>query len=217
MEVGCETDALIPTCDLEWGRVRAGCRRRKGEGARRRDPPEGWRFRFPRWRCSSRTSRPSSPRTRIGEGLHSPINIASGESVPFAHWDADRPLDRFVRLADEDQEQELARRREEISAWVDEKLAEDDGKVKKSTRDRMQPCWRRRKPRRRPRRRGSPSRRRTEYDDDGPSPTASRRTRAAVPDSSLRTMASQREEMIAAEEEEEEALFGRAGVLTPRL
>ena len=208
VDVGCETDALIPVCEAEWGGVRAalavGAKVKVRVAAIR---PKWWRFRFP---IELEVLEPDVasliPTHPHGEGP--PINIYSGESVPFAHWDADRPLDRFVRLADEDQEQELARRREEISAWVDEKLAEDDGKVKKSTRDRMQRVLAQAEAAAEAKaKEGALVAPTDEYDDDGPADGGAADA-LAMPDSSLRTMASQREEMIAAEEEEEEALFG---------
>ena len=208
VDVGCETDALIPVCEAEWGGVRAalavGAKVKVRVAAIR---PKWWRFRFP---IELEVLEPDVasliPTHPHGEGP--PINIYSGESVPFAHWDADRPLDRFVRLAEEDQEQELARRREEISAWVDEKLAEDDGKVKKSTRDRMQRVRARAAAAAEAKaKEGALVAPTDEYDDDGPADGGAADA-LAMPDSSLRTMASQREEMIAAEEEEEEALFG---------
>ena len=91
---------------------------------------------------------------------------------------------------------------------MDEKLAEDDGKVKKSTRDRMQRVLAQAEAAAEAKaKEGALVAPTDEYDDDGPADGGAADALAA-PDSSLRTMASQREEMIAAEEEEEDALFG---------
>ena len=208
VDCGCETDGLIPVCEAEWGGVRdalaLGAKVKVRVAAIR---PKWWRFRFP---IELEVLEPNVasliPTHPHGEGP--PINVYSGESVPFAHWDADRPLDRFEALADVDEEEELARRREEISAWVDEKLAEDDGKVKKSTRDRMQKVLAQAQAAADAKaKEGALAAPAEEYDDDGPADGGAADA-LAMPDSSLRTMASQREEMIAAEEEEEDALFG---------
>ena len=208
VDCGCETDGLIPVCEAEWGGVRdalaLGAKVKVRVAAIR---PKWWRFRFP---IELEVLEPNVasliPTHPHGEGP--PINVYSSESVPFAHWDADRPRDRFEARADVDEEEELARRREEISAWVDEKLAEDDGKVKKSTRDRMQKVLAQAQAAADAKaKEGALAAPAEEYDDDGPADGGAADA-LAMPDSSLRTMASQREEMIAAEEEEEDALFG---------
>ena len=208
VDCGCETDGLIPVCEAEWGGVRdalsLGAKVKVRVKAIR---PKWWRFRFP---IELEVLEPNVA-SLITTHPHSegpPINVYSGESVPFAHWDADRPLDRFAALADEDEEDELRRRREEISAWVDEKLAEDDGKVKKSTRDRMQKVLAQAQAAAEAKaNRGALVAPAEEYEDDGPADGGAADA-LSIPDSSLRTMASRREEMMAAEEEEEEALFG---------
>ena len=208
VDCGCETDGLIPVCEAEWGGVRdalaLGAKVKVRVAAIH---PKWWRFRFP---IELEVLEPNVA-SLIPTHPHSegpPINIYSGESVPFAHWDADRPLDRFEELADEDEEDERARRREEISAWVDEKLAEDDGKVKKSTRDRMQKVLAQAQAAADAKvREGALVAPAEDDDDDGPADGGAADA-LAMPDISLRTMASQREDIMAAEEEEEEALFG---------
>jgi hypothetical protein len=211
IDVGCETDGLIPICESEW----AGVRNALPLGAKvsvkvSAIHPKFWRFRFP---IELTVLEPAVGHllTKHPHEDGPPINIYSGESVPYAHWDADRPLDRFVEAANVNDEEALARKREELSVWVDEKLAEDDGRMKKSTRTRMQKVLAQTQA-------AADEAKAKENvlvapgeDDDDELPIDGGAADALTQkDSSLRTMASQREEMIALEEREEEALFGEA-------
>ena len=211
VDVGCETDGLIPICESEWGGVRDALQLGAKVSVRvKAIHPKWWRFRFP---IEVEILDPDVARL-ITEHPHQdgpPINVYSGESVPFAHWDADRPLDRFVELANQNDEEELVRRRQTISDWVDEKLAEDDGKVKKKTRTRMQKVLEQARAAAdavSEKEGGALVVPAEDYDDDDVPIDGGAADALAVPDSSLRTIASQREEMLAAEEEEEQALFG---------
>ena len=60
-----------------------------------------------------------------------PINIYSGETVPYANMDAGRPLDKFFEVSDVDEEEEERLRVQAISDWVDEKMAETEQKTTK--------------------------------------------------------------------------------------
>ena len=209
VDVGCETDGLIAICESEWGGVRDSLPLGTKVNVKvKAIHPKWWRFRFP-IELEVLTPQIGHLLTKHPHEDGPPINIYSGESVPYAHWDADRPLDRFVEMANVNDEEALVRRRAEISDWVDEKLAEDDDRMKKSTRTRMQKVLVQTQAAvdEAKAKEGSLVAPAEEYDDDAPIDGGAADALTA-PDSSLRTMASQREEMIAAEEEEEEALFG---------
>ena len=110
IDVGCETDGLIPICESEW----AGVRNALPLGAKvsvkvSAIHPKFWRFRFP---IELTVLEPAVGHllTKHPHEDGPPINIYSGESVPYAHWDADRPLDRFVEAANVNDEEALARK-----------------------------------------------------------------------------------------------------------
>ena len=205
-------DGLIPISETEWPRVRdaltLGTKVRVKVSAVHQ---KWWRFRFP---IELKILEPDVGHliTKHPHEDGPPINIFSGETVPFAHEDAGRPLDRFQAAADVDEEALAATRKQQISDWVDlrmqETVTKDKGKVQ---RNRMQKAIAEALA---ANDLGDGKAVITPPDEDAEDDHSkiisdSGAAAALGGTSALRAMEERTEEMIAAEEEEEEAaLFG---------
>lgn len=212
VDCGCEVDGLIPISETEWPRVRdaltLGTKVRVKVSAVHQ---KWWRFRFP---IELKILEPDVGHliTKHPHEDGPPINIFSGETVPFAHEDAGRPLDRFQAAADVDEEALAATRKQQISDWVDlrmqETVTKDKGKVQ---RNRMQKAIAEALA---ANDLGDGKAVITPPDEDAEDDHSkiisdSGAAAALGGTSALRAMEERTEEMIAAEEEEEEAaLFG---------
>ena len=149
VDCGCETDGLIPISEDDWpdlvDTLTMGTKVKvKVKAVHER----WWRFRFPIELDILSPNVGHLIKTHPHED-GPPINIYSGETVPYANMDAGRPLDKFFEVSDVDEEEEERLRVQAISDWVDEKMAETEQKTTKKG-NRMQGSSRQPRPRRLP-------------------------------------------------------------------
>jgi hypothetical protein len=209
VDCGCEADGLITISETEW----PGVRDKLFLGAKVRVKitavhQKWWRFRFP-IELSVVDPNVGHLITMHPHEDGPPINIYNGETVPFAHFDAGRPLDRFIEAARIDPEVEEENRVKAVSDWVDMKMEEGAAsQKKKGTKNRMQKVLAQAAAA------ADGAKEKStvtppEEDDDTPVAPDGGAAEALNVGDGIRTMGVRTEDMIAAEEEEEEAaLFG---------
>ena len=221
VDCGCETDALIPISEQDWPEVRdaltIGTKVRVKVSAVHQ---KWWRFRFP---IELNVVDPAVGHL-IKEHPHEtpPINIYSGETVPYANLDAGRSLDRFVaNHRNTDEETKKQRRAAGVNEWVQSKYEESEIRDagKKGKGNRMQRVLAQAaaaaaaaNEEKLAAGAGASSSGVDDEDDDGLLSDGGAAAALDSPSGGMRAIGERTEDQIAAEEEEEEeALFGGGG------
>ena len=218
VDCGCETDGLIPISENDWpdlvDTLTTGTKVKVKVKALYE---KWWRFRFPIELDVLTPNVGHLIKTHPHED-GPPINIYSGETVPYANMDAGRPLDKFFEVSDVDDEEEERLRVQAISEWVDEKMAETEKTTKKKG-NRMQRVLAAAKAAAAAAADEKSAANQIPVDEDeedarGMSDGGA--AQALDTGDGLRGIGERTEEMIAAEEEEEEAaLFGGEKTVVP--